>query len=96
MSLKKITIDQLRAPIEKKNFVFPIESPIGSDNKKYKPDEFDDVVDNFQHLWEPAYRLWHITQARKHGVNQYYILAKQAEAEGKNPAKYFSWLLKQS
>jgi len=62
---------------------------------KYKLNEYDDVVDNFKHLRaNDTYRKLHIYHARRLGIDQFTKLAKTAEQEGRNPARYFSWLLK--
>lgn len=37
---------------------------------------------------------WYATKIRQLGVDKFVQLAKTAEQEGKNPARYFSWLLK--
>jgi len=67
------------------------------DHMTYVPDEFDEVVDKFKHLRQnDSFRKLHIFHARRLGVSKYYELAKQAEADGKIPARYFTWLLKNS
>ena len=37
---------------------------------------------------------WYATAIRRLGVDRFCQLASIARAEGKNPARYFSWLLK--
>lgn len=69
--------------------------PYGTSKGKYKLNEYDDVVDNFRHLRaDDTYRKLHIFHAKRLGIERFTILAKTAEQEGRNPARYFSWLLK--
>lgn len=61
----------------------------------YVYNEYDEAVDNFKHLRAgESFRKLHIYHARRLGVDKFVQLAKTAEQEGKNPARYFSWLLK--
>lgn len=39
---------------------------------------------------------WYASKVRQLGVSKFVQLAKTAEQEGKKPARYFSWLLKNS
>jgi len=65
------------------------------DHMTYVPDKYDEVVDSFKHLrLDESYRKLHIFHARRLGVSKYFELAKRAEAEGKIPSRYFTWLLK--
>lgn len=55
----------------------------------------DEVVDNFKHLrMNESYRKLHCFHANRLGVDRFIQLARTAELEGKNPGKYFTWLLK--
>lgn len=57
----------------------------------------DSAIDDFKHLTGgTADRMsgWYAGRIRQIGIEQFIRLAKTAEQEGKNPARYFSWLLK--
>jgi hypothetical protein len=51
------------------------------------------VRDNFN-LIESGWEKYHYREVYRLGEQKYRELAKTAEQEGKNPARYFSWLLK--
>ncbi len=57
----------------------------------------DLVINDYKHLTggiEDRMSGWYARMIRKLGTEQFIRLAKTAEQEGKNPARYFSWLLK--
>lgn len=41
------------------------------------------------------FKGWYAKMIKLIGAERFTILARTAEQEGKNPARYFSWLLKQ-
>jgi hypothetical protein len=58
--------------------------------------QVDDLINSFKHLTGGGKLMngWYATRIRQLGVDKFVQLAKTAEQEGKNPARYFSWLLK--
>lgn len=57
----------------------------------------DLVINDFKHLTggtTDRMSGWYARMIRKLGTEQFIRLAKTAEQEGKDPARYFSWLLK--
>ena len=58
--------------------------------------QVDDLINSFKHLTGGGKLMngWYATKIRQLGVDKFVQLAKTAEQEGKNPARYFSWLLK--
>lgn len=57
----------------------------------------DLVLNDFKHLTggtDDRLSGWYASVIRRIGVDKFVQLAKTAEQEGKNPARYFSWLLK--
>lgn len=57
----------------------------------------DLILNDYKHLTGGTNdRLsgWYAGMIRRLGVEQFIRLAKTAEQEGRNPARYFSWLLK--
>jgi hypothetical protein len=58
-------------------------------------DDIDKVVDEYKHLRaSESFRKLHCWHAHRLGVDRFRGLAREAERNGKNPAKYFSYLLK--
>lgn len=63
--------------------------------RTYEYNEYDNVVDDYKHLrLDDSFRKLHIFHAKRIGISKYIQLAKTAEQEGNNPARYFTWLLK--
>jgi len=52
------------------------------------------LVVEFGDLINPRFQDWYAKQARLLGLDRFRILAAIARQEGKDPAKYFSWLIK--
>ena len=66
-----------------------VKTPIAIDDK-----QVDLVLKEYSHLREESWKAWHAMQIKKHGVSWYVERCKIAEAEGKDPKRYFTWLLK--
>jgi adenylosuccinate synthase len=64
----------------------------------YESNSVDEVVDEFSHLRlnDEQYRTLHCWHAQRLGVDRFRGLAKEAERLGKNPARYFTYLLKKA
>jgi hypothetical protein len=57
----------------------------------------DLIIDDYKHLTggtTDRMSGWYAGLIRRLGTEQFIRLAKTAEQEGNNPARYFSWLLK--
>lgn len=57
----------------------------------------DLIINDFEHLTggtTDRMSGWYAGMIRRLGTDQFIRLAKTAEQEGKDPARYFSWLLK--
>ena len=63
-------------------------TPIAIDDK-----QIDLVLKEYSHLREESWKAWHAMQIKEHGVSWYVERCKIAEAEGKDPKRYFTWLL---
>lgn len=64
---------------------------------EHKTTDINLVVDKYKHLRkDESYRTLHCWFAHRIGSDRYEGLAKEAERYGKQPAKYFTYLLKKS
>lgn len=63
-------------------------TPIAIDDK-----QIDLVLKEYSHLREESWKAWHAMQIKEHGVSWYLERCKIAEAKGKDPRRYFTWLL---
>lgn len=59
-------------------------------NKNYTREEFGDLIDNTDYL------PWFTSQLKRIGITQFREHAKTARREGRNPGRFFVWLIKNS
>lgn len=64
---------------------------IADDNKK-----IDWALQELKQLIDPQWKAWHASKARLIGVEQYLKIGSIAKSDGKNPAKYFTYLLRKA
>ena len=56
--------------------------------------EIDLVLEDYQNIICKEFTGWYAKTIKQIGKDRFILLAKTAEQEGANPARYFSWLLK--
>ena len=56
--------------------------------------EIDLLLSDYSHIICNDYKAWYAKMIKSIGAERFVGLAKTAEQEGSNPARYFSWLLK--
>lgn len=57
-------------------------------------EEINSLLDEYKSLYPATWKSWHAKWIKSNGIDTYRQLASMASQEGKNPARYFSWLLK--
>ena len=55
--------------------------------------QIDSVLDDNSDLYTATYRGWHAKFIKQHGLDLWLRYASTARQEGKNPERYFVWLL---
>lgn len=93
---KKTTENNCTTEINKVNLNCTTEQLLEQSNKNHlAAKQVDLIIKDFTHLIEGGWEKYHYKMVYRIGEYKYRELARTAEQEGKNPARYFSWLLKQ-
>ncbi len=56
--------------------------------------EIDLILEDNKNVICHEFKGWYVKTLKLIGKDRFILLAKTAEQEGNNPARYFSWLLK--
>ena len=94
---QKNTIDNnCTTEVNKLTTIVTTEQLLEQSNKNHLAvKQVDLIINDFNHLIAPHWKSYHCKMIYKIGEQKYRELARTAEQEGKDPARYFSWLLKQ-
>lgn len=65
-----------------------------TDNCQLTTEEVDSLLEEMSSLISPQFKPWYARTFRALGVDKVHELASLAEADGKSPARLFSYLLK--
>jgi hypothetical protein len=56
--------------------------------------QIDLILKEYSHLRDESWKAWHAMQIKQNGASWYIERCKIALAEGKDPKRYLTWLLK--
>lgn len=68
-----------------------VERPIAIDDK-----QIDYNLEQYKHLIDPNWKAWHAKWIKTHSLELWVKNAKVAEQDGKDKARYFTFLLKKA
>jgi len=71
-----------------------IEAPVVKPTIAIDDKEIDFNLEQYKHLIDPSWKAWHAKWIKTKGLQRWIQAAKIAEQDGKDKAKYFTWLLK--
>lgn len=71
-----------------------IEAPVVKPTIAIDDKEIDLNLEQYKHLIDSQWKAWHAKWIKQHSLTKWIQIAKIAEQDGKDKAKYFTYLLK--